>query len=148
MLVPKEWKPETVTPSPMGPKAVYRLPKAGSDEDDGMVRVTHFPGMKGKDEMNIDRWLGQVTKNDGSTVTRDDATITRSENNGIKLTMVDIKGTVRVTMRSSAKPNSRMIAVILDHPQGPHFVVIAGGLETMSRWEESIHTYLQSASVK
>lgn len=148
MSVPKEWKTEAVTPGPMSPKAVYRLPKQGSDEEDGMVRVTHFPGMKGKDEMNIDRWLGQVVKNDDSTITREDATITRSQNNGVKLTVVDVKGTVRVTMRSAAKPNSRMIAAIIDHPQGPHFVVIVGGLETMSRWEDSIHAYLQSATVK
>lgn len=113
-----------------------------------MVRVTHFPGMKGKDEMNIDRWLGQVAKNDGSTISREDTTITRSENNGVKLTVVDVSGTVRITMRSSAKPNSRMIAAIVDHPQGPHFVVIAGGHETMSKWEDSIHAYLQSAAVK
>ena len=38
-----------------------------------------------------------------------------------------------------------MIAAIVDHPQGPHFVKITGGVATMKRWEESIDAFLKSA---
>lgn len=148
MKVPKGWKAESVPRSPMSPKAVYRLSKAGHDEEDGMVRVTYFPGMKGKDEMNIDRWLGQVTRDDGSTISRDDANISTTESNQVRLTVVDVIGTVKITMRAMAKPNSRMIAAIVDHPQGPHFVVAAGGVATMQKWETDMMKFLHSATVK
>ena len=148
MEVPRGWKFEPVSAGPMSPRAVFRLPKAENDEKDGMVRVTYFPGMKGKDELNINRWLNQVTKPDGSSISRDEANISVTEKNLVRLTVVDMVGTVKVTMRASARPNSRMIAAILDHPQGPHFVVAAGGVNTMKKWESDLHKFLQSAAVK
>jgi len=148
MKVPNGWKAETVPAGPMSPKAVYRLSKAGHDEEDGMVRVTYFPGMKGKDEMNINRWLAQVTRDDGSTITRDDAKISTTQINQVRLTVVDVMGIIKITMRAMAKPNSRMVAAIVDHPQGPHFVVAAGGVATMQKWETELMKFLNSAAVK
>lgn len=148
MKIPDGWKAESVPAGPMSPKAVYRLSKAGHDAEDGMVRVTYFPGMKGKDDMNIERWLGQVTNDDGSTITRDDASISTTQSNQVRLTVVDVMGTIKITMRAMAKPNSRMIAAIVDHPQGPHFVVAAGGVATMQKWETDLMKFLHSAAVK
>lgn len=156
LIVPEGWVEEKVEPSPMGPKAIYRIPKldaAGPVDqlaEDGMVRITHFPNMKGKDkdDMNIDRWLGQVSKPDGQPLTRSDAKITITEVGPVRLTVVDMSGSAKMTMRDTAKPNQRMIAAIVDHPQGPHFVVSAGPAASMEKWAAQIDAFLKSAKVE
>lgn len=150
LTVPEGWVEEKVEPNPMGPKAVYRIPKFDATGEDGMVRITHYPNMKGKDkdDMNIDRWLGQVTKPDGQPLTRADAKITTTETGPVRLTVVDMSGSVKMTMRDTAKPNQRMIAAIVDHPQGPHFIVSAGPVASMEKWAAQIDAFLKSAKVE
>ena len=147
LTVPEGWTEEKVEPTPMGPKAIFKIPKTDASGEDGVVRITHFPNMKGKDkdEMNIDRWIGQVAKADGQPCTRSDAKITTTEAGPVRITMVDLSGTVKLTMRDTAKPNQRMIAAILDHPQGPHFVVSAGPAASMEKWAAQIDAFLKSA---
>lgn len=146
MTVPIGWVAQTVPPGPMAPKRVYTLPRADGDEEDGMVRITHFPGMKGMDKANIDRWLAQVLQTDGTPSTRDDADIKVIEGGHVRLTLVDVSGAVKATMRATPRPNSRMIAAIVDHPQGPHFVVATGSIGTIQRWEGAIRAFLDSAT--
>ena len=150
MTVPEGWVEEKVEPSPMEPKAIYRIPKLDAAGEDGMVRITHYPNMKGKDkdDKNIDRWLGQVSKPDGQPLTRSDAKITTTEAGPVRLTVVDMSGSVKMTMRDTAKPNQRMIAAIVDHPQGPHFVVTAGPAASMEKWAAQIDAFLKSAKVE
>lgn len=146
--VPKEWKREEVAAAPMAPQAVFRLPKADGDADDGMVRITHFPNMKGKDDINIERWLGQVTKADGKPHTKEEAKVVITDSDKVKLTVVDLTGNVKMTGWTEAKPNHRMIAAIVDHPQGPHYIVAGGGLKTMEKWAIAVDAFLKSAKVK
>lgn len=150
MTVPDGWVAEKVEPMPMGPKAFYRISKLDAAGQDGMVRVTHFPNMKGKDkdEINIDRWLGQVKKPDGTPLARSDAKITITETGPIRLTVVDMNGSVKLTMSNTAEPNQRMIAAIVDHPQGPHFVVTVGPAASMEKWAAQIDAFLKSAKVE
>lgn len=150
LTVPEGWVEEKVEASPMGPKAIYRIPKLDAAGEDGMIRITHFPNMKGKDkdDMNIDRWLGQVTKPDGQPLTRADAKITTTETGPVRLTVVDMSGSAKMTMRDTAKPTQRMIAAIVDHPQGPHFVVTAGPAASMEKWAAQIDAFLKSAKVE
>ena len=147
MTVPEGWVEEKFEPTPMGPKAVFKIPKTDPNGEDGTVRITHFANMKGKDkdDMNIDRWIGQVGKPDGQPSTRSDAKITTTEIGSVKLTVVDLSGSVKLTARDTAKPNQRMIAAIVDHPQGPHFVVSAGPAASMEKWVVQIDAFLKSA---
>ncbi len=148
MKVPAGWDEEKIEPTPLGPKAVFKIPKTDPNGEDGTVRITHFPDMKGKDEINIDRWLGQVTKPDGQPMTRLDAKITTLESASLRLTTVDMSGSAKLTMRDTAKPNQRMIAAIVDHPKGPHFVVSAGPVASMEKWAAQIDAFLKSAKVE
>jgi len=150
MTAPQEWVAEKIEPMPMGPKAFYRIPKLDAAGQDGMVRITHFPEMKGKDknDANIDRWLGQVKKPDGTPLARSDAKITITEIGSIRLTVVDMSGSVKLTMSDTAEPNQRMIAAIVDHPQGPHFVVTVGPAASMEKWAAQIDAFLKSAKVE
>jgi len=149
MSVPASW---TKTPpkrsGPMAPRAIYTIPSLEGDSQTGMVRITYFPGMKGKDELNINRWLGQVTRSDGKPSTRDSAKITKKTIAGVHLTIVDVAGTVRATMRGKSQSQSRMIAAIIDHPKGPHFVVVSGNAKLIKKWEKDIYRFLESAKVQ
>jgi len=147
LTVPGSWTKEEVPRSPMGPVAVFKIPKSDPGGEDGAVRITHYPNMKGKDkdEMNIERWIGQVAKADGTPSARSDAKITTTEIGPVRLTVVDLSGSVKMTMRDAAKPDQRMIAAIVDHPQGPHFVVTAGPTAAMEKWAPQIDAFLKSA---
>jgi len=145
LTVPDGWVREEVPPGPMAAVAAFKLPKVEGDQADAAVRITHFPNMKGMDDQNIDRWLGQVTQANGAPYTRTGANIDTKTIGNVKMTVIDLSGSVKATMSADPKPNSRMIATILDHPQGPHFVVVTGDAATMARWEGSISAFLRSA---
>jgi len=148
--VPKDWVVEPAPPSEMGPKAIYSLAKVESDEEDASVRITYFPGMKGKDDLNIERWVAQVRRPDGSTSTKEDAEIVVEQIGDVRLTIVDITGSVVTGMgvAGPAAPNQRLIAAIVDHPEGPHYVKVTGGIATMEKWAPSVYEFLKSAKVK
>jgi len=148
LTIPAGWVAEPVSPGPMVPVAVFALPKADGASENGSVRITYFPGMKGKDEMNIDRWLGQTARADGAPAQREDADIKHEDIGNVHLTTVDISGTVKATMRSTPQPGGRMIAAIVDHPSGPHFVVATGDAATIARWERAVHEFLHSAKAE
>ena len=147
LTLPTGWKQQPIeNPGPMAPKAVFHLP-AGEGQEAGIVRITHYPEMKGKDDMNIDRWLAQVTQADGKPTTRDKAKIETVEAGGAKLTIVDLQGDVKLTMRDKSRPGYRMIGAIVNHPQGPHFIVAAATIEQMGKSQEQVLSFLKSAKV-
>ena len=41
-----------------------------------------------------------------------------------------------------------MIAAIIEHPNGPHFVKAVGPVNTIEHWRESIITYLKSSRLE
>lgn len=145
LTVPEGWQRGEIAPGPFAAVAVFELTKTGADEDNAQVRITHFPGMKGKDDLNIQRWLGQVVRDDGSSYSADDAKVNVREDGNVRIKMIDLQGSVKATMRATPRPNSRMIAAIVDHPKGPHFVVATGGVATMKKWEATIRLFLDSA---
>lgn len=151
MKVPEGWKPAPTPPGQMGmgPKAVYILPPAEGAEGEASVRITHFPGMKGMDDMNIDRWLAQVKKSDGSAFTREEAKISVQPMGAIRLTIVDLDGSVKTDMpgASEAAHGQRMIAAIVDHPKGPHFVKVLGPASTIAKHADEVYEFLTSAKV-
>lgn len=153
MTPPAAWVRKSVSAGPLAPKAAFSLPPVEGDPHKCTVRITHYPNMKGMpgiDDMNINRWLRQVTKADGSPHTRDQAKIEVSEFGHVRLTILDLSGTVSAGMGPAASklPDHRMIAAILDHPRGPHFVKVVGGLPTMKKWRDAILTFLKSAKTQ
>ncbi len=147
--VPEGWVSEPVGPGAMGVAASYQLPKAESDEEGASVRISHYPNMKGMDEMNINRWVGQMKKPDGSSCTREDATITTEDLGSIRLTIVDLTGSLAGMMGSGpTKANQRMIAVIVDHANGPHFVRVAGDTATVAKSHDAILSFVRGVRAK
>ena len=105
--------------------------------------------MKGMDEMNIQRWLSQVKQPDGSSSKREHATVTSTVIGGVRLTVLDVTGVVNLSQDGTGigTPNHRLIAAIVDHPQGPHFVKVSGGIGTVAKWEKTIDAFLKSVKV-
>jgi hypothetical protein len=148
LTAPAGWLRDPIQPGPRAAQAAFVLPKSDGESADGTIRITHYPKMKGMDEANIKRWIGQVQRSDGAPSTRDDAKISVSETGKLKRTVVELAGSVRATMRAKPVANARMIAVILDHAKGPHFIVVAGGVKTIEKWEASVRAFLDSATVE
>ena len=148
MRRPEGWGSVTVSKGQFASKTIIRLPKVAGDAEDATVEMTHFPGMKGKDDLNINRWLATVTRSDGSPHTRETAKLKIIEQGHVRLTVLDLSGTVKTSMFGSGggSPDHRMIAAIVDHPKGPHFVKVVGPAATMEKWADSIDAFLRSAN--
>jgi len=131
-------------------KAQFRLPKTDNEPEDVTIAITHFPGMKGMDEANLARWYGQFTQPDGrptvSVATRLDV-----ELDGASFKLVDIPGTMGsagpMMGGGGSKKNYRMLAAIIDHAEGPHFLKATGPSVGVERWKSSIVAFLKSAKV-
>jgi hypothetical protein len=143
---PGEWIEESPS-SPMR-RAQYRLPKAAGDTEDAELVVFHFPGQGGSVQANMDRWVGQFSKEDGSAAA-DRATITKRESGSLPLTLLDVEGTYSpsggpMMQRGSPKPNHRMLAAIAETASGPWFFKLTGQKGTIKKWEEGFLGFLDS----
>lgn len=151
MTIPDGWESTPPPAGPMSPIVVFKLTKAEGEPEDGTVRITHFPNMKGMDDANIDRWLKSIKQADGKPHTRESAKITTEEKDHVKVTIVDITGTLESnpSMGTDAnKPGTRMIAAIVDHPQGPHYVRAVGTVKTLEKWQQAVDAFVKSAKIK
>ena len=137
-------QPGWITEKPSGSmrQAQYRLPKADGDPQDAELVVYYFQGGGGGVQANIDRWVGQFSKPDGSPV--NDAKTSRKTVNGIPLTIVDVSGTYMGGMGSETKSltDSRMLAAVVEAGNGPWFFKLTGPAKTVARWESSFQLFL------
>lgn len=130
-------------------KAQYRLPRAQGDPEDAELVVFYFQGSGGGVQANIDRWIDQFTKADGSPV--QDAQTSKKEVHGIPLTLVDVSGTYKAAsgpMLSEVqdKPNYRMLGAVAESSTGPWFFKLTGPARTVAHWEPSFRTFVDSIS--
>ena len=151
MTIPEGWTRKPTSGGAMAPVAVLELP-AGDGDGPASVRITHFPGMKGMNDANIGRWVGQVKGPDGQPMKREDAKVTTRTVGGATLTLVDVSGKVTagdmLLTGAAGIDNGRLIAVIVDHPKGPHFIKISGPASTLDSQSESITAFLDSVKVQ
>jgi hypothetical protein len=139
---PADWIAEK--PSSSMRKAQYRLPKAAGDAEDAELIVFYFGGSGGGVQANIDRWIGQFSKPDGSPVT--DAKTGKKTIHGIPVTTVDVSGTYVGGMGSDTKTqnNYRMLGAVAESTSGPWFFKLTGPAKTVARWEAGFHSLLDS----
>jgi hypothetical protein len=142
---PAGWVAET--PSSAMRKAQYTLPRVEGDPEDAKMAVFFFEGQGGSVQANIDRWIGQFHKADGSPAT-DAARISKKESHGIPLTIVDVSGTYKESMGpmtgTTPKPNFRMLAAVAETGSGPWFFKLTGPAKTLAKWESSFHAFLDT----
>jgi len=143
---PSDWVSETPTSSMR--QAQYRLPRAQGDTEDAELVVFYFQGGGGGVQANIDRWIGQFTKADGSAA-NSIAKTSHKTSHGIPITIVDVSGTYVAGMGSmmtdsKGKPNFRMLAAVAESSSGPWFFKLIGPAKTIGKWESSFQTFLDT----
>jgi hypothetical protein len=131
-------------------KAQYRLPRASGDPEDGELVVFYFQGQGGSVQANIDRWIGQFRKADGSPASGT-AKVSKKTVQAIPLTIVDVGGTYSgagmggpMTQSTAPKSDFRMLAAVAETASGPWFFKLTGPARTVTHWEPSFQSFLET----
>jgi hypothetical protein len=145
---PPGWRREQPA-SPMR-RAQYKVSKVGADPADAEVTVITFGGGQGGgNEANIQRWLGQLEQPDGRQTT--DVAQRRSLTvAGMNVLVVEAPGRIRggsMMPGMAAAPafdRGRLLAAIVETPNGPWFFKLTGGDETVTAARTAFETMLRS----
>lgn len=146
--VPSGWKEGKPTSSMR--KAQFTMPRAEGDPEDGQLIVFYFgPGQGGSIEMNISRWKGMFTDSDGKPVGDDKVKQGSSQVDGMKMTTLDVAGRYADQMGRPDKPGAtdtdfRMLAAIVEAPDGPWFFKAVGPTKTMAAQEANFNAFIKS----
>jgi hypothetical protein len=132
-------------------KAQFTLPKAGEDSEDGQMIVFYFgQGQGGAVEKNVDRWKGMFTTADGKPVGDDALKRGSMEVAGMKVTTVDISGRYQDAPMGRPDPagptakDYRMLAAIVETPEGPWFFKATGPVATMTSQVANFNEFVKS----
>ena len=147
---PADWNSES--PASSMRLAQYRLPRAQNDPEDAELVVYHFGGGGGSVQANVNRWIGQFTNADGSSA-KESADVSERDSNGFHLTVVDVRGTYNqprgpMMAETDAKASFRMMAVVAEAQGGPWFFKLTGPENTVSQWEGSFNSFLETLRVE
>ena len=129
--VPEGWK--FVTPAGLMRRAQFDVPgPAGAAKT-----VVFFFGKAGAGSVqgNLDRWTRQFTNKDGSAVV--EAVPVEKKIAGFDVTLLDVAGEYRGGMTPTGQPgpalsDQRLIAAIVETPQGPYYIKLVGPADTVS----------------
>jgi hypothetical protein len=143
---PSRWQRLPAT-SPMR-KASYKVPKQGSDPEDGELSVFHFgKGEGGGIEPNVERWVGQFKGIDKQQVKRTDRSA-----NGLVQHVVEIEsGTFSSGMPggpTTPKENFALLGAIVEAPNGNWFFKLTGPKATVKRAHPEFFGLLDSAKAQ
>ena len=141
--VPEGW--ETQTPSSSMRRA--QLVANGSAGPAELIVYYFGPQGAGSDKDNIDRWVGQFAKADGSPA--DSPDIRSLEVSGHSITRVEVAGTYTNTMgQPGATPEGaagrRMLAAIAASAEGPYYFKMVGPDATVAEQRDSFDGLLRS----
>ena len=148
--VPEGWVEEERSSSMR--VAQYKLPKAPGDTEDASLVLYYFgAGQGGSTAANIERWIGQMKQEDGSPAkgAKDEQLVA----NGLKVTMVDVSGTYAAETAPGSgsflnKPSYRLRAAVVQTPNGSYFVKLVGPERTVTQWNDSFLSFINSFEYK
>jgi hypothetical protein len=121
---PKAW--QSVPNANTMRKATYKIPKAGGDPEDAELTVT---AASGGVEANVKRWAGQFGSAEPKT--------TEKTVNGLKVTIVEIKGTFASgggMMGGATTPKEKfmLLGAVVDGGDRQHFFKMTGPEKTVT----------------
>jgi hypothetical protein len=146
--IPDGWS--SVPPSTQMRLAEYRVPGT-ENSNPANLGVFHFGRRGGGDvQANIDRWVGQFSAPDGGQPETD---ITQKTKSGGRMTIhrVDVSGTYSPGVGmggGQSHDNRRMLAAIVDSPDGLYFFKLVGPSPTVSGATGQFDTLIQSLSYR
>lgn len=129
----------------------YRLPRAEGDREDGELAVTTNIG--GGIEANIGRWRSQFSTAEGQPIPDSAFKSETIDADGLKIVFVDITGRFNAgaTMPggdATPKDNYRMLAAIVETPNGPWFFKALGPNATMVKHRDEFVEFLHTMTPK
>lgn len=141
MDLPKSWVKQD--PSSTMRIAQAAIPGPGGPGD---FAVFFFgPGGGGSVEANIDRWVGQVETSDHPKPETFQA-------NGLKVTWVDAKGTLKASQMgpgpSAPLSDARLYGAVVEGPGGPWFFKATGPDKTLAPQRDAFVAMLKSVRAK
>ena len=141
--VPPRWKegPEKTMRA-----ATYLIPAATGDVEGAECAV--FVNIGGGVEANIKRWIGQFEQPDGSP-SEAKAKEKKETINGFPVTTVDLTGTftgggMAMGQPATKKTGYRLLAAIIETPQGDVFFKLTGPAKTVSAAQTEFQSLLKS----
>jgi hypothetical protein len=148
---PAGWKALPARSGMMAPKLELEVPAAEGDADAGKVTV-HYFGSDGAGgwKANLARWASQFKNEDGSAVDPEKVKTEDADANGLKVKIAWLEGTwtpPRFTAMTVTppKPGSKMVAAVVEGPDGPWFVRLVGPKKTVEKHEADYLKWLKSA---
>ncbi|MCY4076711.1 MAG: hypothetical protein OXH04_14910 [Acidobacteria bacterium] len=147
---PAEWQEQP--PSSTMRVAQYLLPRLAGDVEDAELVVFYFGGGGGTVEANLERWTNQMLQPDG-TPSAEVATTTSFRVGDLPVTLLDVPGTFAAEVRPGSrmryyKPGFRLLAAVVETPDGPYFFKLTGPDRTVLRWADSFEAAIESARVE
>jgi hypothetical protein len=123
-------------------KATFKIPKAGGDAEDAELAISSASGGV---EQNIKRWEQQFGDAKAKTEPR---TV-----NGLKVTVVEIKGNVgaggMMGMPSNApKQNQMLLGAVVDGGDRQHFFKMVGGEKTVTAAKKDFDKFVSTFRAK
>ena len=139
--LPKSW--EKQTPSSSLRIAQAAIPGPGGPGD---LAVFFFgPGQGGSVDANVSRWVGQME-------TTDHPKPETFEAGGMKVTWVDVKGTLKASQMgpgpSASMSDARLYGAVVEGPGGPWFFKVTGPDATLAPQRDAFLAMLKSVRKK
>ena len=146
---PAAWK--RVQPKSGIIETEFAIPSEGDGPDGGPLppgRMTVM-GAGGSVEANIERWYGQFAQPDGGN-TRDKASTKKLKVAGRDVTLVDIAGTYKDSPggpfaggATIERPGYRMLAAIVEGPDGNYFLKFYGPAATVEKHADGFRKMIE-----
>ena len=146
---PATWK--RVQPKSAIVETEFAIPSEGKGPDGGPLppgRMTVM-GAGGSVEANIERWIGQFVQPDGGS-TKDKASTKKLKVAGRDVTLVDIAGTYKDSPggpfaggTTIDRPGYRMLAAIVEGPDGNYFLKFYGPAATVEQHADGFRKMIE-----
>ena len=140
--VPADW---TRVPATADVRAAqFNLPLAPGDTKPSELVLFFFgPGKGGGVQDNLDRWYRQFTQPDGKP-SSEAAVLTIRTVHGLKVTQVALGGAYTAMNATAAEPDHRLLAAIIEGPEGPWFFKAVGPAASIERAKAGFDAMLAS----
>jgi hypothetical protein len=144
--IPSGWE---VEPARQMRVATFRIHAIAGDPEDAECAVYFFgAGQGGTVEANLDRWAHQFTAPDGHSPAQP-GKVEKRVIGGLKVSTMTVSGTylgagMMMSQEQVKKPNFRMVAAIVEAPEGLVFFKLTGPLNTVAAAEGDFNALLAS----
>jgi hypothetical protein len=120
-------------------KAQYRVPDKEKKASDAELALFYFGNSAAMVESNIERWQGQM----GAAEAKPE-----SIQGKLKVTLVDFQGTYAGDVGGDPLPDARMLAAVVETPEGPWYFKLVGPADTVGDWRGEFVELLKGAQTR